>query len=103
MDYTTTDLSKFDTYDLQRLEMLLKAMREQGLPDDFHNDQVHVMMNNHSYDIFLTNSDCQVAMMNGDDLENFYTCSNCGEEGFACDITLTDDGCDSCDEESENS
>ncbi len=83
---TTTDLSKFGHQELMELELLLKASREQGLPEDFDNDEVIPMFNMNSGSVFLTNSNYQVAMMNGDDLESFYTCPECGHEGFKEDM-----------------
>lgn len=79
---TTTNLSDFGYRELMILEKLLKAMREQGLPEDFYDDQVHPMMNQSSGNVFLTNSDYQVAMLNGDTLESFYFLSYHGNEGF---------------------
>lgn len=79
---TTTNLSDFGYRELTMLEELLKAMREQGLPEDFYNDEVHPMMNQSSGNVFLTNSDYQVAMLNGDKLESFYFLSYHGNEGF---------------------
>ena len=38
-DVTTTNLSEFGARELYMLEELLKAMREQGLPDDFYDDE----------------------------------------------------------------
>lgn len=81
-DITTTDLSRFGYRELAMLEELLKAMREQGLPDDFYGDEVVPMMNFYSGNVFLVNSDYQVAMMNGDKLENFYSLCYHGNEGF---------------------
>ena len=79
---TTTNLSDFGYRELSILEELLKAMREQGLPGDFYNEEVHPMMNQSSGNVFLTNSDYQVAMLNGDKLESFYFLSYHGNEGF---------------------
>lgn len=79
---TTTDLSKFGFRELKMLEQLLTAMREQGLPENFDNDGVHPMMNQNSGNVFLTNENFDVAMMNGDKLESFYSCPICGHEGF---------------------
>lgn len=81
-EITTSDLSKFGSRERAMVEELLKAWREQGLPEDFNNDEVAPMMNKHSGNVFLTNSDFQVAMMNGDTLESFYSCPECGHEGF---------------------
>ena len=79
---TTTNLSDFGYRELAILEELLKAMREQGLPKDFYNEEVHPMMNQLSGNVFLTNSDYQVAMLNGEKLESFYFLSYHGNEGF---------------------
>ena len=78
----TTNLENFGYRELIMLEELLKAMREQGLPKDFYDDEVHPMMNQSSGNVFLTNSDYQVAMLNGDNLESFYFLSYHGNEGF---------------------
>ena len=83
---TTTNLSNFGYRGLEMLEELLRAMREQGLPSDFYDEEVHPMMNQYSGNVFLTNSDFQVAMMNGDSLESFYTLSYHGSEGFLGDL-----------------
>lgn len=85
---TTTNLSDFGARELYMLEELLKAMREQGLPYDFYDDDVHPMMNRYSGDVFLTNSEYQVAMMNGDKLESFYTLSYHGNDGFLDELLI---------------
>lgn len=79
---TTTDFSKFGYRERAMAEELLKAWREQGLPEDFDDDEVSIMFNTHSGSVFLTNSEFQVAMMNGNLLESFYTDFETGEEGF---------------------
>lgn len=81
-EITTTDLTRFGHRERQMAEELLRAWREQGLPEDFHYDEVTIMFNTHSGCVFLTNSEYQVAMMNGDRLESFYTDFETGEEGF---------------------
>lgn len=83
---TTTDLSDFGYRELHLLNELITAMIEQGLPDDFYDDGVVPMFNAYSGNVFLTNSDYQVAMMNGDKLESFYYLSYHGTEGFADDL-----------------
>ena len=83
---TTTDLAEFGSRERQMAEELLRAWRLQGLPKDFCDDEVQVMMNTNSGCVFLTNSDYQVAMMNGDYLESFYTLHYNGEEGFLEDF-----------------
>lgn len=87
---TTTDLSEFGYREREEAELLLKAWREQGLPDDFNNDKVIIMMNRSSGNVFLTNDDYQVAMLNGNKLESFYSCPNCGNEGFNNEYEFVD-------------
>jgi len=84
---TINDFSKFGYRERKMAEHLLHAWNEQGLPDDFINDEVSIIMNTHSGNVFLTNSDFQVAMMNGDKLESFYTDFETGEEGFRDELS----------------
>jgi hypothetical protein len=100
---TTTNLSDFGSRERWILVELLTAWDKQGLPDDFEEDEVTVMMNRNSGNVFLTNSEFQIAMMNGNNLEIFYTCSNCGHEGFKEDCQLNNDGCNECCPESDAS
>lgn len=81
-EITTTDLAKFGARERRMQAELLMAWDEQGLPDEFYDDEVTVMFNMYSGCVFLTNSDFQVAMMNEDKLEMFYNCPYCGHEGF---------------------
>jgi len=86
-EITTTDLTRFGHRERKMAEDLLRAWREQGLPDDFHYDEVTIMFNTHSGYVFLTNADFQVAMLNGDKLESFYSDPETGEEGFREDLS----------------
>lgn len=86
-EITTTDLTRFGYRERCMAEELLQAWREQGLPDDFEADEVTIMFNTYSGCVFLTNSEYQVAMMNGDKLESFYTDPETGEEGFLEELT----------------
>lgn len=98
-EITTTDFSKFGSMERKELLKLLIAWNEQGLPEDFEDDEVTPMMNIISGNVFLTNREYQVAMMNGDKLESCHYCSNCGHEGFAEDCQLNDEGCNECNPE----
>ncbi len=81
-EITTTDFSKFGSRERKMAEALLRASREQGFPEDFEDNETTIMMNMNSGYVFFTNSEFQVAMMNGDKLESFYSCPECGHEGF---------------------
>ena len=95
-EITTTDLSKFGHRERDMSEELLKAWRKQGLPDNFYDEDVTIMFNTHSGCVFLTNSEFDAAMMNGDTLEMWYNCPICGHEGFLEDMDHGDD--DECQE-----
>jgi len=89
----TTDLSKFGWREWHISRQLLDAMIDQGLPNDFEETEVHLMFNMGSGNVFLTNSEHQVAMMNGDKLESFYYCGECGHEGFMEEMKEGNDCC----------
>lgn len=84
-EITTTDLADFGFRELHEAGNLLKAYASNGI-EGFTHDKVRVMMNRNSGNVFLVNSDYQVAMMNGNDLELFYSCPECGHEGFIDDM-----------------
>jgi len=98
-EITTTDLSKFGYRELHLAKELLQALEDQGLPKDFNDDGLTIMMNTNSGSVFFTNSDYQVAMLNDDKLESWYTCSNCGNEGFAEDVMDDNGKCKECGED----
>ena len=58
------------------------------MPRDFENNEVTPMMNTYSGNVFLTNSEYQVAMLNGDKLESFYFLSYHGNEGFLDELLI---------------
>ena len=88
---TTTDLADFGSREREMAEKLLKAWRIKGLPENFEYDEVTIMMNKNSGCVFLTNSEFQAAMMNGDTLELWYNCPICGHEGFLEDMEHGED------------
>jgi len=83
---TTTDLAKFGFRELKLARDLLDALIEQGLPEDFEDNEVAIMFNTHSGYVFLTNANYQAAIMNDDTLESYYTLPYSGKEGFKEDF-----------------
>lgn len=83
---TTTDLADFGAREKEIAEQLLRAMRVSGLPEDFEDREVTVMFNTMSGNVFLTNSEYQVAMLvdeeDTDKLASFYSTPYEGREGF---------------------
>lgn len=61
-------------------------MEINGIEFNRINNEVTIMMNTNSGNVFLTNEDCQVAMLNGDTLESFYYTPYSGHEGFLEDL-----------------
>ncbi len=94
---TTTDLSQFGHRERAMAEELLREWNNGNLPEEFYDDEITIMFNQNSGCVFLTNSDFQVAMMNGDTLEMFYSCGECGHEGFLEDFSdLKECDCEGC-------
>lgn len=65
---------------------LFTAWKKNGLPKDFENDGVKIAFNSNSGNVFLTNSEYQVAMVKEDKENNlflysFYTSPHDGVEG----------------------
>jgi hypothetical protein len=93
----TTDLSLFGYRELQMAIELLKAFKEVKTEIDFLGDGIKLMMNTSSGNVFLTDDDFNVAMMNGEKIQQWLTCSNCGKEDFKEELTLNDNGlCEDC-------
>ena len=81
---TITDLAGFGFRELRMAAELLTAYCED--PPGFLGNGIRLMMNTYSGCVFLTDEDLNVAMMNGDRLEQFHVCPECGAEGFAEDM-----------------
>jgi hypothetical protein len=93
-NYLTSDLSHFGEKELHVVKSLIDAAEKQGLPNDFWDNDVKIMMNRYSGNVFLINSEYQVAMMNGDKLESWYFLSYHGYEGFLDDLLFMFDSGD---------
>jgi hypothetical protein len=77
-DLVRTDLSSFGSREKNKAEELLTTYVKN--PDPL-GDKVTVAFK-YSGCIFLTDKDFRTAMMNGDNLEEFYSCHECGMEGI---------------------
>ena len=90
---TTTDLGDFGYREMEIAKDLLNAVLEEGLPETFNNEGLTTMFNTTSGYVFLTNDDFQVAMLKDGKLEMYYTCPECGEEGFREDLEDSPNNC----------
>ena len=80
---TTTNLADFGYRELAIAANLLKAYTSGQGPDEFDTEGVTVMMNQNSGNVFLTNEEYQVLMLNGGSLELWHATPYNGHEGFA--------------------
>ena len=91
----TQDLSKFGYIELDEAGTLLKAYADN--PNVLDGSMINVEFNPNSGNVFLVDEDYNVAMMNGDNLELWYSCPICGHEGFLEDMEHGEDD-DECQE-----
>jgi hypothetical protein len=90
MNENTRDLSSFGWRELKMAAELLTALVEQGKPDELW-EGIAVEFNPNSGHVFLVDEDFNVALLNGDKLETWFHCGECGLEGFAEDINADDE------------
>tara|TARA_Y100001938_G_scaffold145926_1_gene223686 strand:+ start:700 stop:1038 length:339 start_codon:yes stop_codon:yes gene_type:complete len=85
-DAYTEDLTKFGYRELDIAGDLLKAIKK-GLPSDFYEEGIKLGFNTYSGNVFLTNEDYQVAMVDDDGkLYSFYSSPYDGLEGSYEDL-----------------
>ncbi len=102
MTENTRDLSKFGFRKIGiAAELLTKyadGRRSWASLEDDLDGGVTVEFNPNSGEVFLTDEDYRVAMLNSDGkLENWVYCSNCGQEGFRSELLLDEEGnCGDC-------
>lgn len=76
----TSDFSEFGQVELEEAGRLLVNIKKiDAWPP------VEVMFNKMSGFVFITDADYRVWMMNGGEIEEFFTCPECGCEGFVSD------------------
>lgn len=83
---TTTNLADFGFREIKMARDLLDAYINNGLPEDFEQSGVTVMMNQNSGNVFLTNDEFQVAMESDGKLYSFYSSPYEGKEGSFDDL-----------------
>lgn len=83
---TTTNLADFGYREIKMARDLLDAWVDNGLPEDFSNSGVILMMNQNSGNVFLTNDEFEVAMCSDGKLYSFYTSPYEGREGSFEDL-----------------
>ena len=85
--HNTQNLADFGNVEREEAGILLSTLGTSRDHTQFFGDRgVAVEFNPMSGYVFLVDEDYNVAMMNGDVLEDFITCPNCGGEGLASDF-----------------
>lgn len=80
---TITNLAEFGNIEREEAGKLLTAYsRNRNVCPYFENRGVQVMMNTYSGNVFLTDENYNVLMLNGNKLEGFYNSPYEGHEGF---------------------
>lgn len=92
----TQNLADFGIRERDEAALLLTTLNSPS--DDtehFGSNGVVVEFNPMSGNVFLVDEDYNVAMMRGNQLEDFHTCPNCGGEGLQSEFReeCTDDCC----------
>ncbi len=86
-DIVTSDLSEFGYRELAEAAKLLTAYAEYDAPSNFYDEGLTLNMNRNSGYVFLSNSEYQVLMLNGDGkLEEWLYTPYAGHEGFLEDL-----------------
>lgn len=84
-DIVTTDLSKFGFRELRMARDLLTGLLDKN-DTRFLDGGIQLAFNTHSGNVFLTDDEYNVAMLNGDVLEDWFTTPYEGHEGFLADL-----------------
>lgn len=77
------DFSEFGYREIKMASDLLNAYLKSDIEIE---DGLKVAFNSNSANVFLTDNEYNVWMMNGDKLEQWFNCSECGFEGFKEDF-----------------
>lgn len=85
--YKEVSLEGFEAREIGMAGDLLTAYADKVIPHDFiQPDNIKIGFNMNSGFVFLTNDENQVLMLRNGKLEMFYTCTECGQEGFEDDM-----------------
>ena len=95
-NYLKEDFADFAEYEFDTaIELLIQYKNKKETFKNFYHKGVKPFVNKDSGKVFLSNSEYQVLMLNPEgNLEEFYSCPECGFEGFQDE--LVEDGNDCC-------
>jgi len=82
----TKDLSQFGLRERNMAKELLSVYGTDKDITEHLGDGIEVWFNMNSGCVFLSDEDYNTAMINGDKLEDFINCGNCGHEDFSSEF-----------------
>lgn len=82
MTIVFSDLSRFGRRELDMAVNLLSKYAELSSYSDLLGSNVKVMFDADNGNVFLADDDLNIAKFNGESLERWYMCPNCGDNGF---------------------
>jgi len=91
-DVYEVDFSNFGYSEITMAQEILNAYMKSDL--QLSGSGMKVCLNPNSGFVFLSDEDYNVWMLNGENLEQFYSCPNCGHEGFKEEFE--DQECEDC-------
>jgi hypothetical protein len=89
----TSDLSEFGYRELKIAGQLLSTLKTDKDKTRFIDEGLTVFFNKKSGYVFLSDENFNVAMMNGDILEDFINCPDCGNAALASEFSTESDCC----------
>jgi hypothetical protein len=89
----TSDLSEFGYRELKIAGQILSTFKTDKDKTRFIDEGLTVFFNKKSGYVFLSDENYNVAMMNGDILEDFIHCPDCGNEALLSEFSTESDCC----------
>ena len=96
--YVTNDLKEFGYREKEIAADLLKTLNTEKDKTRFLEDDITIYFNMNSGNVFLMDSNYNVAMLNGDILDDWIVCPECGNEGFYSEFKEEFEDCECCQE-----
>lgn len=90
------DLSKFTFHELDEVITLLTVLRDQGVPYNCSKKNVQIVMDAETRQIFLSNDNADLMMINEGNLQKYFTCPVCQHQGFMDSLPMHNPGNDFC-------
>ena len=93
--YSEIDLSNFGYLEISQIAEVLQAYASGNVKDEIE-PPIKVGYNGGSVLAFIIDADNRTYMINDDKLEEWYTCGNCGKEGFLEEFKIYETNCKDC-------